>query len=156
MILYHGTNIDFSTIDITKSSPFKDFGKGFYLTDIKSQAEKLATKKAQLFKGTPILQMYEFDEQFLKSSSFKVLMFESPSREWAEFIFKNRNRELNFHHDYDIVYGPIANDGVAYLLGRYEEGTMSLEELAEQLKYSDLNNQCFFGTDKAVKLLKRL
>lgn len=143
MILYHGTNIDFSTIDITKSSPFKDFGKGFYLTDIKSQAEKLATKKAQLFKGTPILQMYEFDEQFLKSSSFKVLMFESPSREWAEFIFKNRNRELNFHHDYDIVYGPIANDGVAYLLGRYEEGTMSLEELAEQLKYSDLNNQYF-------------
>ena len=156
MILYHGTNIDFSTIDITKSSPFKDFGKGFYLTDIKSQAEKLATKKAQLFKGTPILQMYEFDEQFLKSSSFKVLMFESPSREWAEFIFKNRNRELNFHHDYDIVYGPIANDGVVYLIGRYEEGTMSLEELAEQLKYSDLNNQYFFGTDKAVKLLKRL
>lgn len=100
--------------------------------------------------------MYEFDEQFLKSSSFKVLMFESPSREWAEFIFKNRNRELNFHHDYDIVYGPIANDGVAYLIGRYEEGTMSLEELAEQLKYSDLNNQYFFGTDKAVKLLKRL
>ena len=156
MILYHGTNTDFIKIDFAKSSPYKDFGKGFYLTDIKSQAERLAMKKAQLFRGVPTVQMYEFDEQSLKSPNLKVLVFEAPSREWAEFVFKNRNRELNFHHDYDIVYGPIANDGVAYLLGRYEEGTMSLEELADQLKYSDLNNQYFFGTDNAIKLLKRL
>lgn len=44
MILYHGTNIDFKDIDFDKCVPFKDFGKGFYLTDIREQAEALAQK----------------------------------------------------------------------------------------------------------------
>ncbi|WP_348716765.1 DUF3990 domain-containing protein [uncultured Alistipes sp.] len=42
MRLYHGTNTEFSTIDLTKSNPYKDFGRGFYLTDIREQAEQLA------------------------------------------------------------------------------------------------------------------
>ncbi|MBQ4508162.1 MAG: DUF3990 domain-containing protein [Paludibacteraceae bacterium] len=32
MILYHGTNKAFDTIDLTKSKPNKDFGQGFYLS----------------------------------------------------------------------------------------------------------------------------
>jgi len=44
MILYHGTNFDFDKIDLSRSNPFKDFGKGFYLTDIRSQAEELANE----------------------------------------------------------------------------------------------------------------
>lgn len=39
MTLYHGTNIDFSEIDLAKSFPLKDFGQGFYLTTIREQAE---------------------------------------------------------------------------------------------------------------------
>lgn len=46
MILYHGTNIDFQKIDIRESNPYKDFGQGFYLTDIFLQAENMANKKA--------------------------------------------------------------------------------------------------------------
>lgn len=38
MRLFHGTNIDFKEIDFQKCKPNKDFGKGFYLTDIKQQA----------------------------------------------------------------------------------------------------------------------
>ena len=34
MKLYHGTNVDFDEIDLTKSNKYKDFGQGFYLTDI--------------------------------------------------------------------------------------------------------------------------
>lgn len=45
MRLYHGTNVDFDVIDITKSQKFKDFGQGFYLTDIYTQAEELAKRK---------------------------------------------------------------------------------------------------------------
>lgn len=156
MILYHGTNIDFDTIDISKSSPYKDFGRGFYLTDIESQAEEMAKKKSLLFHGAPIVQKYEFDESNLLSLDLKVRIFKSVSIEWAEFIFNNRNRNIIFHHDYDIVYGPIANDGVAYMLGRYEEGTITLEELSKELDYKKLNNQYFFGTERAVKLLKRI
>lgn len=35
MRLYHGINIDFDEIDLTKSHRFKDFGQGFYLTTIR-------------------------------------------------------------------------------------------------------------------------
>lgn len=83
-----------------------------------------------------------------------MLKFDKPSAEWAEFIFKNRNRDNNFTHDFDIVIGPIANDGVAYLLGRYEEGTLTIEELSDKLEYKKLNSQYFFGTDESLKYLK--
>lgn len=156
MKLYHGTNVDFSVIDLSKSKQFKDFGQGFYLTDIRKQAEELAAKKARLFGGFPIIQEYEFDESILNGSRLKVLGFDAPTQEWAEFIFKNRNKTLNFQHSYDIVLGPIANDGVAYLLGRFEEGTLTIEELSQQLTYKDLNSQYFFGTEEALKYLKRL
>ena len=61
MILYHGTNISFNEIDIEKSNSYKDFGKGFYLTDIKEQAERMAIKKSRIFGGEPIVQHYEFE-----------------------------------------------------------------------------------------------
>ena len=32
MKLYHGTNQEFSRIDLLKSKPNKDFGRGFYLS----------------------------------------------------------------------------------------------------------------------------
>lgn len=156
MKLYHGTNIDFNVIELTKSNKYKDFGQGFYLTDIRSQAEELAAKKSRLFGGYPVIQEYEFDESVLGGNELKVLIFGEPTTEWAEFIFKNRNRDANFKHDYDIVVGPIANDGVAYLLGRYEEGTLSLEELSKKLDYKKLNSQYFFGTKKSLNYLKRL
>ena len=156
MKLYHGTNVDFDVIDLTKSNKYKDFGQGFYLTDIRSQAEELAAKKSRLFGGYPVIQEYEFDESLLSSAELKVLKFDKPSTEWAEFIFKNRNRDYNFTHDFDIVIGPIANDGVAYLLGRYEEGTLTIEELSGKLDFKKLNSQYFFGTNKSLKYLKRL
>lgn len=156
MKLYHGTNVDFDVIDLTKSNKYKDFGQGFYLTDIRSQAEELAAKKSRLFGGYPVIQEYEFDESLLSGAELKVLKFDKPSTEWAEFIFKNRNRDNNFTHDYDIVIGPIANDGVAYLLGRYEEGTLTIEELSDKLDFKKLNSQYFFGTNKSLKYLKRL
>ena len=156
MKLYHGTNMDFDRIDVTKSKAYKDFGQRFYLTDIRSQAEDWAKKKTEIFGGTPVLQEYEFDESILDSSELNVLVFKLPTEEWATFIHKNRSRKACFRHDYDIVVGPIADDGVAYLIGRYDEGTLTITDLVRELEYKKLNRQYFFGTEKAIKLLKRL
>lgn len=156
MTLYHGTNVDFDLIDIEKSNPYKDFGKGFYLTDIKEQAERMSLRKVKFFGGVPVIQVYDFDEGDLQREDLKVKFFSEPSEEWAVFIHNNRNRTLDFRHDYDVVIGPIANDGVAYLLGRYEEGTITLPELVRGLEYKQLNNQYFFGTEKALDLLRRV
>ena len=157
MILYHGTNIDFKEIDLTKSNFFKDFGRGFYLTDIRLQAIELSQKRTARDGGTPIVQEYEFDENILCDTTLKVRSFEGPTAEWAEFIYNNRSRRRPlFRHDYDIVIGPIADDGVAYLLNRYEEGSFTIEELARELKYRQLNNQYYFGTYRSISLLKRI
>ena len=32
MKLYHGSNIEIITPDLSKSKPYKDFGQGFYLS----------------------------------------------------------------------------------------------------------------------------
>ena len=157
MILYHGTNVEFHEIDLAKSNRYKDFGQGFYLTDIRQQAVELSQKRAVRDGGMPIVQEYEFNETLLDDSSLKVLRFEGPTAQWADFIYKNRSRRKPpFHHEYDIVIGPIADDGVAYLLDRYEEGSYTIEELARELKYKHLNSQYFFGTIRAVSLLKRI
>jgi hypothetical protein len=42
MILYHGTNVVFDEIDLTKSKPNKDFGQGFYLSREYTQAMDMA------------------------------------------------------------------------------------------------------------------
>lgn len=157
MILYHGSYMDFQTIDLEKCHPYKDFGRGFYLTDILQQAKDMAVKKARLFKGEPIVIQYEFDPAVLTGGNFLVKRFLKPDGDWADFIYKNRSRHLHFHHDYDIVIGPVADDGVAYLLDRYEEESLTLDELARELEYrKNLNNQYFFGTEKALNCLRRL
>ncbi len=88
------TNKDFDVIELLKSNPYKDFGRGFYLTDIKEQAEAMAEKKSRLFGGKAIVQEYEFGDSILEGSELKILKFESPSEDWATFIYKNRNRDF--------------------------------------------------------------
>ncbi len=54
MILYHGTNLDIEHIDLTLCRNFKDFGKGFYTTEIYEQAEKWQSV-LQEFMAVPLL-----------------------------------------------------------------------------------------------------
>ena len=44
MILYHGSNMKINKIDLAKFKPYKDFGKGFYCTTIRKQAEFMAER----------------------------------------------------------------------------------------------------------------
>ncbi len=156
MRLYHGTNIDFSEIDLAKSFPLKDFGKGFYLTTIREQAERMAKRKQEALGGKAIVQEYEFDENVLHKDDLKALVFEGTTPEWATFIFNNRSRNKNYRHDYDIVVGPIADDGVAFLINQYTTGAVTLAQFTRMLKFKKLSNQYFFGTEKAVKQLRRI
>ena len=111
--LYHGSTVDIKMIDLLKSRPNKDFGRGFYLSADRQQAWRMGEFKALTEGGSPVMNTYLFDEQVLKSDDLRVLIFEGYTREWAEFIFLNRNNKTAIPaHDYDIVYGPIANDRV--------------------------------------------
>ena len=61
MILYHGSNMKIGQIDLAKCRPYKDFGQGFYLTQIKEQAEQMARRTATIYGGEPIVSEFEFD-----------------------------------------------------------------------------------------------
>lgn len=68
--LYHGSNVDIETIDLDRCHPDKDFGKGYYLTDIRNQAETMALRRTRIAgEGTPTLTAYEFDERLLDRKS---------------------------------------------------------------------------------------
>ena len=102
MILYHGTNMDFTAIDLTKSQRGKDFGCGFYLSELESQAEEMAKFKVQLFGGQSIVQSYEFDEGHLNDGTLRFLRFDGYSKDWATFILANRqNKNAGNIHDYE-------------------------------------------------------
>ena len=45
----------------------------------------------------------------------------------------NRTQK-GFTHNYDIVYGPVANDRVYLQFGLYESGAISMETLIRELK----------------------
>jgi hypothetical protein len=85
-----------------------------------------------------------------------VQFFDRVSVEWAEFILKNRYWKQDFHHDYDMVIGPIVDDRVAFLLNRYESGAIIMRELIRMLKNRKLSNQYCFETPKAISFLKRI
>lgn len=157
MKLYHGTNCDFTKIDFRKCKPNKDFGKGFYLTEIRRQALDMAIRRCEFEQsGTPVVQEYLFDEKSLNDGSLNVKIFSGVCVEWAEFILRNRTSKKNTVHDYDIVVGPVADDGVVYQLNLYMQHLITIEQLVKGLEYRKLNNQYFFGTDKAISRLKRL
>lgn len=157
MILYHGTNIDFSEIDFKKCKPNKDFGRGFYLTDIKQQAVEMAIRRTKFEeKGSPIVQEYVFDESLLASNELKVKIFDGVSNDWAQFIVDNRKARGQKVHNYDIVVGPIADDGVVFQINLFMMDFITIEELVKRLEFKKLNSQYFFGTEKAISKLKRI
>ena len=45
MKLYHGSNVDISVPELSKSKPYKDFGQGFYFWLIKTKQQKWPSKK---------------------------------------------------------------------------------------------------------------
>ena len=107
---------------------------------------------------TPVVSTFEFDETAMTDGSLKVKRFETYTEEWAEFVLRNRDRKTpQPFHDYDIVYGPIADDGVVRQMRRFEMGGITLKELMQELQYPPkITFQYFFGSEKALEKLRFL
>lgn len=158
MKLYHGTNTDFMAIGLNKSQRGKDFGCGFYMSESEKQAEEMAKFKVQLFGGQSIVQTYEFDEARLSDGTLQFMRFDGYTKDWAMFILANRqNKNADNIHDYDVVYGPIANDKVGAQIRNFIEQNINMDTFLERLKYmKGITFQYFFGSEKAIQMLRRL
>jgi len=164
VILYHGSNTIISEIALNKCRPFKDFGRGFYLTEIAEQANQMAMRVARLFGGSPIVSCFSFNNSIYEDENLNILSFEKPSKEWALFVINNRDRAFsnlfdplcNQDNKYDLVYGPVANDDIAYLFRNFQNNLINQTALMRGLTYKNLSNQYSFHTEQALTYLKPL
>ena len=156
MKLYHGSNVEIESIDLARGRRGKDFGKGFYVNPDYMQAVEFCSSVIRREGvGVPTVTSFDFDESALHV--LNVIRFDGYSKEWAEFILLNRNNTSDVPaHDYDIVVGPIADDGVGTQIRRLSRGFISFDAFLDELKYSKVSIQYFFGTEEAIKYLKKI
>lgn len=156
--LYHGSNIEIDKIDLSKTKIGKDFGKGFYLNPNFDQAYKMAVRAKNINKeGSEIVSAFEFRDEVLNQAELNVKIFTDYSKEWADFVVANRNNKSPIPiHSYDIVVGPIADDNVGTQIYRYSRGFINHEKLIAELKFDAPSIQYFFGTENAIKYLKKI
>ena len=156
MKLYHGSNVEIESIDLARGRKGKDFGKGFYANPDYMQAVEFCSSVIRREGvGVPTVTSFDFDESAL--NVLNVMRFDGYSKEWAAFILLNRNNTSDVPaHDYDSVVGPIADDGVGTQIRRLSRGFITFDAFLEELKYSKVSIQYFFGTEEAIKYLKKI
>lgn len=152
MILYHGSLVVVDKPEIRVSNRFLDFGYGFYTTMNKEQAIKW-TDKQKNRNGASVghISMYEFDKAKAEAK-LSIICFENADNAWLNFISANRKGQCI--DDYDIVIGPVADDGVYEVVRLYEIGVYDLEETVKRLKVEELYNQVLFHTEKSLAYIK--
>ena len=151
MKIYHGSLAIVSKPEIREPSRTLDYGKGFYTTTSYEQAQSWVKRHKN--EGTSVkgyVNIYEFDKSVL--AELKALVFEKPTEEWVDFVMKNRTVK-GFTHDYDIVYGPVANDRVYAAFALYEGGILDKQALIAELKTYKLVDQYLFHTKQSLKHL---
>jgi hypothetical protein len=156
MQVFHGSDIRIENIDLTKSEYFKDYGRGFYVTNIREQAYFRALDVAKRHNSNkPVITEYKYIETYPITVGMKTKKFENVSKEWVEFIILNRNRQISHPaHTYDIVEGPIANDKMVIQIRLYEQGKISIDKLIEKLTYREPTHQICFCTLSSLYALE--
>ena len=156
MKLYHGSTVDIQQIELAKSKPNKDFGRAFYLSDDEQQALEMAQFRAAFEDAIPVVNVYEFDENLFQQ--FRYKRFEEYTEEWAHFVYDHRTEPQGMTlHDYDIVYGPIANDRVGAQIARFKQGYITFDEFLRRIQYiKGITFQYAFCTQRALDKLTKL
>lgn len=150
--VYHGSIDEVVNPEIRQPNRSLDYGAGFYTTTSYEQAKRWVERRMK-DKGVAVgyVNIYELDEEVIKD--MKSLFFEKPTEEWVSFVMRNRT-ERNFIHDYDVVYGPVADDSVYTQFALYEGGIISLPTLIHELKTYKLVDQYLFHTEKSLLAIK--
>ena len=146
MKLYHASTIRVEHPDVQHSRPNLDFGCGFYLTAMRSQAESYAERFKR--RGKPaVLNEYEWDEDL---SGFNVKRFEAYDEEWLDYVTDCR-KGLTPPQHYDAVEGGVANDKVFNTVDLYFAGIITKEEALGRLRYAKPNHQLCILSDALIE-----
>ncbi len=156
MKLYHGSSVIVSKPRILPPTAARtlDFGFGFYTTTSVDQARRwvsLRQKRGAIVDG--FVSCYETADDVLATPGLKCLVFPEANREWLDFVMSNRENPFA-SHDFDIVFGPVANDRVFATLTLFETGQLDADETIRRLKTYRLVDQFLFHTAKALTCLQ--
>lgn len=147
MIVYHGSYLEILFPDINYSRKNVDFGKGFYVTPIKEQAQKWASRFNRQM-STAIVSRYELDMKLCRKN-FKTLEFNAYTEDWLDFILACR-RGID-ESGYDLVSGGVANDKVFNTIELYFDGLIEKDEAMKRLQYEKPNNQICIRNQKIIE-----
>lgn len=153
--LYHGTHLSIPEPLAKVGRKNLDFGPGFYLTKIESQAKDWATiiasRKGRETKA--VLNIYRFDISSAKADNIRIKRFDSYDIEWLNYVVDCR-RGKDISSEYDIVEGGVANDNVIDTVEDYEKGIITAEQALGQLCYKKINHQiCILNQEVIDKYL---
>lgn len=158
------------TPDLSKCVDRKDFGKGFYLTTSRKQAEdfvKASIKKA-IAQGL-ITEKQDFGYvsvfKYHEKDGVNKFVYENADADWLHCIVGHRKKNtfseiVDSMKDYDIIAGKIADDRTnvtitTYLVGGY--GAIGRESAdracVSQLIPERLNDQYCFRSNEAFKCI---
>ncbi len=150
MIVYHGSIITVDKPDVNHSYRPLDFGKGFYVTSVREQAERWAKRKAALFgSDKAIINVYEMKE---KTDGLKVKSFAPDLMDWIDFVCECRDGKTEYQK-YDLIYGKVADDRVFRVVDMYHTGIWDKERALEEIKVYPTYDQIAFITQEAIEKL---
>lgn len=140
--IYHGSNVEVAKPRILQNGFYKDFGYGFYCTNIEKQAKRWAITR----KGDSVINRYVYRPD----ANLNVLRFEEMSDEWLDFVAACRK---GIDHDYDIVEGPMADDQIWNYVEGFISGKIPRDVFWGLVKFSYPTHQIVFCTEEALKTL---
>ena len=143
IVLFHGSNSVVKTPQILENGFYKDFGYGFYCTNIEKQAKRWALTKRK----DHVVNKYVYVE----NSQLKMKIFTEMTEEWLQFIVDCRGGKK---HDYDIVEGAMADDTIWDYVEDYIGGRISKAAFWELVRFKYPTHQIAFCSDAALQTLR--
>jgi hypothetical protein len=142
--VYHTSYAEIPKPDVLHSRRYLDFGKGFYVTQLREQAVRYGEKFIRNHKAA-YLNEYQFDSDNL---NFRCRRFENYDAEWLDFVTACRRGDTNA--DFDIIEGGIANDRVFNTVDLFFQGLITKEDTISRLRYEKPNWQICFLTQRVI------
>lgn len=141
-IIYHGSNVVVVKPKILLDGHYKDFGYGFYCTNIEKQAKRWALTK----RGASVVNQY----RYIENKELKICKFSEMTEEWLQFVVDCRRGK---EHSFDIVEGPMADDQIWDYVEDYMAGAITKAAFWELVKFKYPTHQIVFSTEDALKTL---
>lgn len=139
--VYHGATLVIKHPDVSRGRDNLDFGKAFYVTRLREQAESWAEIVFSRYEeGAPVVNVYSLDLDAVRDEGYKYLNFPDYDEAWLNFIVGSRMGRKPWM-GFDLIEGGVANDRVIDTVEGYMDGDFSVDVAIGRLKHYKPNNQ---------------